>query len=333
MRVGTNIHALTSVVNLNSTAKSQGNALRRLSSGLRLNSAQDDAAGYAISHKMALQIKGLQTASKNSLDGVSLIQTADGALDQMHAMLQRMRELAVKAANGVNQIEDKKTMQEEVDQLTSEINRMRETTEFNTVKVFKNKEEDGRYKPTMNLKVQVGEGANHLLNIDFDEISAFKLGISGEAGKDASEHNDPSDPDYDPTDPFHNVKYATVSGLTDFHKDAKDAMGNLIAKEAALDLTDSKNASGAIAAYDRAIEKVSNLRSQLGAVQNRLEKNIANLDSSAENLTQSMSRIQDADMAEEITKFTTFNILQQSGTSMLAQANQLPQQIMKLLER
>lgn len=327
MRVGTNIHALTSVVNLNSTAKSQGNALRRLSSGLRLNSAQDDAAGYAISHKMALQIKGLQTASKNSLDGVSLIQTADGALDQMHAMLQRMRELAVKAANGVNQIEDKEAIQKEVDQLTSELNRMRETTEFNGVKIFKDMEEDGiTYKPTMNLKVQVGSGAEHLLNIDFWEVSALRLGVSGQAGANTT---------------VPGVKFAAVSNLTDKHIGGKDPLnptlkdeaGNVVTDEAALDLTDSKNASGAIAVYDKAIEKVSNLRSQLGAVQNRLEKNIANLDSSAENLTQSMSRIQDADMAEEITKFTTFNILQQSGTSMLAQANQLPQQIMKLLER
>ena len=322
MRVGTNIHALTSVVNLNSTAKSQGNALRRLSSGLRLNSAQDDAAGYAISHKMALQIKGLQTASKNSLDGVSLIQTADGALDQMHAMLQRMRELSVKAANGVNQIEDKEAIQKEVDQLTSELNRMRETTEFNGVKIFKDMEEDGiTYKPTMNLKVQVGSGAEHLLNIDFWEVSALRLGVSGQAGANTT---------------VPGVKFAAVSNLTDKHRGGttlKDEAGNTVTDEAALDLTDSKNASGAIAVYDKAIEKVSNLRSQLGAVQNRLEKNIANLDSSAENLTQSMSRIQDADMAEEITKFTTFNILQQSGTSMLAQANQLPQQIMKLLER
>ncbi len=329
MRLGTNISSLTSIVNLNETSRTQTTALRRLSSGRKLNSSADNAAGYAISKKMALQIQGLKTASKNVLDGVSLIQTADGAMNQIHDMLQRMRELAVKAANGTNQLEDKEAIQKEIDQLTSEVNKMRETTEFNKNKIFKNIDEDGNYKPTMNLDLQSGANENQLMGIPLEEISAFNLGISGKKGTDGSDRtNNPN--------AINNskLKFTKKSGLTDFYnpKDIDTTVTPNEANEAAIDVTDQESAGLAISAYDAAIAKVSEIRSQLGAVQNRFEKTIATLDSTNENITQAMSRIEDADLAEEMTEFTKFNILQQAGTSMLAQANQIPQSVLKLLD-
>ncbi|EHL11010.1 hypothetical protein HMPREF9629_00547 [Peptoanaerobacter stomatis] len=324
MKLNTNILAMNSVRNLMATGLKQKTALERLSSGKKINRAADNAAGYAIAKKMALQSSGLKMASKNSLDGISLIQTAEGALDEVHSMLQRMRELSVQASNGTNNIEDREAIQKEINQLTSEISRIGKTTEFNQMKMFSSKNEDGTYKPTMNIPVQAGANAKQMVDIEFQEMAAFTLKISGQvAGGQVEDLSNPSVP---PAPPNHitDAKYTTVDNVVPRYDDTKP--------EYSLDVTSQKTANAAIAVYSNAISKISEIRSILGAAQNRFEHNIKSLNAAEENVTSSMSRIEDADMAEEMTEFTKYNILQQAGTSMLAQANQLPQTVLKLLE-
>lgn len=303
MKLNTNALAMNSVRNLMYTGTRQAAALEKLSSGKKINRASDNAAGYAISEKMALQIAGLKNASKNSLDGISLVQTAEGALNEVHEMLQRMRELAVQSSNDSNTQEDREAIQKEITELTSEINRVQKSTEFNKLKVFTSKNEDGTSKATMNIPIQAGANANQMIELKFEEVSSVTLEISGQ----------------DIT------KYNNNSKLTDLYDENEQ-------NEFPLDVTTNEKASNAIKIYDKAIAKISDIRASLGASQNRLEHTIKNLDVAQENVTSAMSRIQDSDMAEEMTEFTKFNILQQAGTSMLAQANQLPQMILKLLE-
>ena len=285
------------------TGTRQASALEKLSSGKKINRASDNAAGYAISEKMALQIAGLKNASKNSLDAISLVQTAEGALNEVHDMLQRMRELAVQSSNDSNTQEDREAIQKEITELTSEINRVQKATEFNKLKVFTSKNEDGTSKVTMNIPIQAGANANQMIELKFEEVSSVTLEISGQ---DINMYNN-------------------HSKLTDLYDKNEQ-------NEFPLDVTTNEKASNAIKIYDKAISKISDIRASLGASQNRLEHTIKNLDVAQENVTSAMSRIQDTDMAEEMTEFTKFNILQQAGTSMLAQANQLPQMILKLLE-
>ena len=318
MKLNTNILAMNSVRNLMATGLKQKTALERLSSGKKINRAADNAAGYAIAKKMALQSSGLKMASKNSLDGISLIQTAEGALNEVHSMLQRMRELSVQSSNDTNNIEDREAIQKEINQLTSEISRIGKTTEFNQMKMFSPKKEDGTYKPTMNIPVQAGANAKQMVDIEFQEMSAFTLKISGQVS--GGPVDDLSNLPNHVTD----AKYTTIANVVPRYDDT--------IPEYSLDITSQKTANAAIAVYSNAISKISEIRSILGAAQNRFEHNIKSIDAAEENVTSSMSRIEDADMAEEMTEFTKYNILQQAGTSMLAQANQLPQTVLKLLE-
>lgn len=276
MRINTNISALNTHRMMGITHRESGKNLEKLSSGKRLNRSSDDAAGLAISEKMHAQIRGLRMASKNSLDGMSLIQTAEGALNEVHAMLQRMRELAVQAANDTNQAEDRKAMKDEIDQLKGEIERIGANTEFNKIKMFAGSA--GTNDP-VKVVIQNGANENQMFEIQFDKLM-------------------------------------TVSGVSSLQTIAVDNQGN---------------ANTAISTLDTAINKVSDIRSKLGAYQNRLEKAIANLDNTAENLTAAQSRIADTDMALEMSEFTKLNIMQQAGTAMLAQANQQPQMLLKLL--
>lgn len=289
MRINNNIPALNTHRILNMNTNSIEKALERLSSGKRINRASDDAAGMAISEKMRAQVQGLRQASRNSLDGISLIQTAEGALNEVHAMLQRMRELCVQGANGVYKEEDLETIGAEIVQLTEQIDKIANDTEFNGIKLL-----DGSQKE---MQLQIGANEGQKVTIDMKEINATAAGL--EIVGDG--------------------KLVETSGSDDN-----------ISFKLAEDLKPA-NFNTAIGTYNNAIEKVSEMRSKLGAYQNRLEHTIKNTDNTAENLTASMSRIEDADMAIEMSEFTRLNILQQAGTAMLAQANQLPQGVLQLL--
>ncbi|MEK3888044.1 flagellin N-terminal helical domain-containing protein [Bacillus sp. FSL K6-3431] len=280
MRINHNIQALNAYRNLSQTMQSTSKSLEKLSSGLRINRAADDAAGLAISEKMRSQIRGLGMAERNSLDAVSLIQTAEGALNETHTILQRMRELSVQAANGTMEDDDRKAVQAEIEQLTEEIDRIAETTQFNQKKLLNGGTAVGG---GLSLTFQVGANTGETLDVVLEKMDAESLGI--EVGGSGG------------------INLATESG-----------------------------ASAAIATYDAAIKAVSEQRSKLGAYQNRLEHTVTNLQTANENLTAAESRIRDLDMALEMTTFTRNNILNQAGQAMLAQANQLPQGVLQLLQ-
>lgn len=252
---------------INATAQSK--SIEKLSSGLRINRAGDDAAGLSISEKMRAQIRGLNQASRNAQDGISLIQTAEGALNETHAILQRMRELAVQAANDTYVDNDRSYIQAEIKQLTAEINRIASTTEFNTQKLL-----DGTY---IGKKFQIGANANQMVTLSITSMESSALKIDN------------------------------------------------------IQVNSYVNANQAISTINGAISIVSKERSNLGAIQNRLEHTIKNLDTAAENLQASESRIRDVDMAKEIMQFSKLNILNQAAQTMLAQANQNPQSVLQLL--
>ena len=270
MVVQHNMQAMNANRQLGVTTDSQKKVTEKLSSGYKVNRAADDAAGLTISEKMRSQIRGLTQASANAQDGVSCVQTAEGALTEVHSMLQRMNELAVKAANGTNTSADRQAIQKEVAALKTEISRVAESTEFNTLNLLKG---------SFNYDIQVG-AANvdaQRINISIDKMNASGLGVGG-------------------------VDVGTLNG-----------------------------ARSAISAITAAIAKVSAQRSDLGAIQNRLEHTIANLDNVVENTTAAESQIRDTDMAKTMVEYTKNNILSQAGTSMLAQANQSTQNVLSLL--
>ncbi len=270
MRINHNISALNAHRMLNRNANISATVLERLSSGKRINRAADDAAGMAISEKMKAQVNGLKMASRNALDGISLIQTAEGAMNEVHAILQRMRELAVQASNGIYNEEDIKSVNDEIQELLKEIDNIADTTQFNGKKIC-----DGSISGE--LQLQIGANSGEIMKVGLVSIRAKTLGVSG------------------------------------------------------LEISNNSGASEAIGKISEAIKQVSEGRSTLGATQNRLEHTIANLDNAAENLTAALSRIEDTDMALEMSEFTKYNILIQAGTAMLAQANQRPQTVLQLL--
>lgn len=275
MRINHNMMALNANRRLGVNNTGMTKSLEKLSSGFRINRAGDDAAGLSISEKMRAQIRGLEMASKNAQDGISLIQTAEGALDETHAILQRMRELAVQAATDTNESVDRTSLQNEITELIEEVDRIATKTQFNEKVIL-----DGRFTSggsVGKLDFHVGANANEVISIEIGDMSASGLSINS-------------------------VDISTKSG-----------------------------ANSGITAIDTAIKQVSAQRSKLGAVQNRLEHTIKNLDNAAENLTAAESRIRDVDMAKEMMEFTKQSILQQASTAMLAQANQVPQTVLKLL--
>ncbi len=281
MRINHNLMAMNANRRLGINNTGMTKSLEKLSSGYRINRAGDDAAGLSISEKMRAQIRGLEMASKNAQDGISLIQTAEGALDEVHSILQRMRELAVQAANDTNMTTvDRQAMQAEVNQLLEEISGIATRTEFNTQKLL-----SGGFT---NKKLQIGANKGQEMSISIEGMTTSNLSINSLYVAD-------------PTD-------STTGGI----------------------LTQSGASSG-IKIINDAINQVSKERSKLGAMQNRLEHTIRNLDNAAENLTAAESRIRDVDMAKEMMEFTKQTILQQASTAMLAQANNLPSTVLKLL--
>jgi flagellin len=264
----------------------------KLSSGYRINRAGDDAAGLSISEKMRGQIRGLNQASTNAQDGVSLIQTAEGALNETHAILQRMRELAVQGANDTNVDKDRDAINAEMEQLKEEIGRIGETTEFNTMKIFASGTANDSNLGGVTKKLQVG--ANSGQTIDF---TMAKIG----------------------TDSTTKEVSVTVGS-------SSVSLGSAVTQAKS-----NESFGKAVTKIDDAITLVSKSRSNLGALQNRLEHTIANADNTSENLQAAESRIRDVDMADEMVKYSKSSILQQAGQSMLAQANQSTQGVLSLL--
>ena len=271
MVVQHNLQAMNANRQLGITSSAQGKAAEKLSSGYRINRAGDDAAGLSISEKMRSQIRGLNKASSNAQDGVSLIQVAEGALNETHSILQRMNELATQAANDTNTSVDRQSISDELNQLSSEITRIQSTTQFNSMNLL-----DGKFTGK-NLQVGALKGQN--ISINISNMSASSLGVS-----------------------VNSIKVSSFSA-------AGTAMSNI----------------------QKAIRSVSSMRSKLGALQNRLEHTVANLDNIAENTQSAESRIRDTDMATTMVEYSKNNILAQAGQSMLAQANQSTQGVLSIL--
>jgi flagellin len=269
MVVQHNMQAMNTNRQLGITTGQQGKSTEKLSSGYRVNRAADDAAGLAISEKMRSTIRGLDRASTNASDGISVVQTAEGALNEVHSILQRMNELATQAANDTNTSTDRTQIQLEIDQLTSEIDRISSTTQFNTMNLL-----DGKFT---GKHLQVGSLAGQAIDLDISDMSASAIGVSG-------------------------LKVSSFSA-----------------------------AGSAMTKIQAAIDQVSTQRAKLGAIQNRLEHTIANLDTTSENTSASESRIRDTDMAKEMVNYSKNNILAQAGQSMLAQANQSTQGVLSIL--
>ena len=475
MRINTNITALRANYNLNTVQEKLTASTQRLSSGYKINKAADDAAGMAISQKMRAQIRGLQRASDNGSDGVSFIQTAEGALSEIEAMLQRCRELSVQAANGTYTIDDKEAIQKEINALREEIDRLSEQTEYNAMSMLDGsctrqysssnvgvkliyasddvkltsykisienkaetaqlgiattfdsagtvtKEEAGNiylngevievqegqtyqsvfesirdYSEMMNITVTPVDAAGKETSLDqaagltfetglagaSQKISlasenanlAAKFGISSDKDKPTTAQGKDATVKLDYTSGFKNTATVTVDGgrvtISDrggfeMILDATDAAAGEDATITMLDagyvsiqiganegqtidmsvppvdcsalnivnanVCTTDGASKAITSFNDAINQLSETRSKLGAYQNRLDSAVASLDTTAENLTEACSRIEDTDMSEEMTLYTQYNVLVQAGTSMLAQANNQPQTILQLLQ-
>jgi flagellin len=284
LRIQTNVEAFNAHRQLTATADKAAKAMEKLSSGYRINRAADDAAGLAISEKMEAQIGGLDQAQRNAQDGVSLVQTAEGALGEVHSMLQRIRDLKVQASNDTLADEDKEAIGSEVAQLAKEITDIRGQTQFNGIHLL-----DGTKS---SVSFQVGANSGETIDVDTQDITASGFGTGG--------------------------MNAIVALSADT---AASAAGAASAAFASVSLDN----------IDDAIKAVSSLRGTFGAVQNRLDHRLNNLSTYQENLVASESRIKDVDMASEMVNFSKLQILQQAGTSMLAQANQAPQSVLSLL--
>ncbi|MDF1507830.1 flagellin [Robertmurraya sp. DFI.2.37] len=324
MIINTNVSALNTYRQMGVNNNAGAKAMEKLSSGLRINRAGDDAAGLAISEKMRAQVRGLDQASRNAQDGISMIQTAEGALQETHNILQRMRELATQAANDTNVEVDRNEIQKEINELTSEINRISNTTEFNTQKLLSGGTNGGKFSATF----QVGANNGQSMTIEIVNMSAKALGLEGAAAGDSTEITDDGigDAVHELRNGANNPANGQFSGAGVTNGTDSTITGY------ALDVTSHAAASAAIEVINNAIETVSAQRSNLGAYQNRLEHTISNLNNSSENLSAAESRIRDVDMAKEVMEMTRANILGQASQAMLAQANQKPQSVLQLLQ-
>jgi flagellin len=272
--VNSNLGSLNAQRNLTKSQSDLSSSLQRLSSGLRVNSAKDDAAGLYVAQQMTRDIRGLNQAARNAADGISLGQTAEGALGEIANNLQRIREIAVQASNATTG--DRSGLQKEVDQLTQEISRIIQTTEFNGTTLL---------------------NSSSSLN--------FQVGASGAASNQVS------------------LSLSNLTSITGYNAS--------LTNTSTVNVSSQSSASGALGNLSTAIDTVNQARATFGAVQNRFEAVISNVQTYAENLTASRSRIQDADFAAETAKLTRAQILQQAGVSILAQANTLPQSALSLL--
>ncbi|HEI9846500.1 TPA: FliC/FljB family flagellin [Morganella morganii] len=372
--INTNAMSLVAQNNLNKSQAALGTAIERLSSGLRINSAKDDAAGQAISNRFTANINGLTQASRNANDGISLAQTTEGALNEINDNLQNIRRLSVQAANGTNSESDRQSIQDEIDQRLAEINRVSQQTEFNGIKVL---------SKDQTLSIQVGANDGQTIDINLGEINTAKLGlegfsimdmvaatevvqgmqvtgaVKGGGADDVAKYNLSSK---DVTDletalfaagnEGKMFAYADANGNTSFLGMGKDGTIKMVDAKvvpAAADgsapasiefgtaaaLDDAGKAAAkslqTLQTMDDALAQVDAMRSGLGASQNRFNSVISNLDNTVINLSESRARILDADFAVEVSNMSRANILQSAGTTVLAQANQVPQNVLTLL--
>lgn len=292
--VNTNLASISAQNQLNKSQNLSNEAMQRLSSGLRINSAKDDAAGLAISTRLDAQVRGMSVAQRNTNDGISMIQTAEGALNETINNLQRMRELAVQSANGSNSADERAALQAEIDQRIDEIDRVAKSTSFNGISLLLGDAANGATASagdlTVNFQVGAGDQAFDQISADFADMRASVLGTSG------------------------------------------GTMLNALKSGQAAELTDGTRATAAITVIDDALDQVNDQRSTFGAVQNRFESALNTLATSIENASASNSRILDADFASETAKMSKANVLQQAGISVLSQANARPNQVLSLLQ-
>ena len=398
MVVQHNLTAMNANRQLGITTGAQAKSSEKLSSGYRINRAGDDAAGLKISEKMRSQVRGLDKASSNAQDGISLIQTAEGALAETHSILQRMNELAVQGANDTNEGIDRDAINEELDALTAEIDRIASTTQFNKQNLL-----DGGFQ---SKNLQVGANSDQKISITIGNMNASALGLHNIAGTTSQAQTGKkvtgftfgqySTTAISANDTFKNQTEAAVTSLKEIVSNAADSTGymqqlnmttgsayyldannakyetansamlmdvsnmkgaisnslignaatyadteNVTADKATVgkgttlskpDVADYASANATIDAVQKAINSVSSQRSALGALQNRLEHTVANLDNVSENTSSAESRIRDTDMADEMVEYSKNNILAQAGQSMLAQANQSTQGVLSLLQ-
>ena len=391
MIINHNMNALNAHRNMGINNTAAGKSMEKLSSGLRINRAGDDAAGLAISEKMRGQIRGLTQASRNSADGISMIQTAEGALNETTNILQRMRELAVQASNDTNTTSDREEIQKEINALTEEVDRIANNTEFNTQKLL-NGSKSGNAGDIVREEVQAVNGV-FKIELDAELVADSKLTIDGKiikfgtndvGAKDKIEQKLQQELDgytvsVDATKKVITLTQnkgldkdeinvalnggkagikatTTTDGVT--HRDEETSEGKVSVqvgananqsmtieigdmRAQALNITNEKgkglsvetaeDANKAITAFDEALNAVSSQRANLGAVQNRLEYTISNLDNTAENLTSAESTLRDVDMAKEMMEYSKNNILNQAAQAMISQANQQPQNVLQLL--
>ena len=392
--INTNIISINAQRNLALSGTSLATSMQRLSSGLRVNSAKDDAAGLAIAERMSTQVRGLSVASRNANDGISLAQTAEGALGKVGDMLQRMRELAVQSGNATNSKSDREALQAELSQLRDEVDRVAKTTTFNGQKVLDGSFTGGVFQVGANSGDNITVGA--LANTKVDELGKSAYGevtgglaaatvkseaqaaisagdvtitITGANGKAAADVTIAKDANVTEDEALGKVIAAintrtADTGVTAFLSDDKtkielratenpangDALSNISISSsiASVDAASFTEAGGkgidkvnistqsgaweALQRIDQAIDKVNSARADLGAIQTRFEKSIENIDIQSENLSAARGRITDADFAKETANLSRTQILQQAGTAMVAQANQLPQQVLSLLK-
>ena len=358
--INTNIASVNTQRNLNTSQSSLNTSIQRLSSGLRVNSSKDDAAGLAIADRMTAQVKGLAVAQRNANDGISLAQTAEGALSNITDNLQRMRELAVQAANGSNGPADRKTLNDEYKQLASEVFRVLNGTSFNGQNLFTGissgasagiGSDSANLSASMTLTFQVGANVeDHKLNDEIsvsladlsnDETMAKVIGTSahGLIGLGDTTKVDAAQIGYTSAKAALDQLFATGSSLTStalassavLLQQAVDS-AQLRLDEAIADPDSQSEAQKAIKSLDAAINVISSKRAEFGALQNRFSAVISNLQISGENITASRSRIMDTDYASETANLTRAQILQQAGTAMLSQANTAPQSVLTLLK-
>ncbi len=369
--INTNVLSLTTQNNLNRSQGALGSAIERLSSGFRINSAKDDAAGQAIANRFTANVKGLTQASRNANDGISIAQTAEGAVNEINENIQRVRELTTQAKNGTNSSSDIESIQAEVKDRLDEITRISQQTQFNGIKVL----EQGT-----KMDFQVGANDGETISLDMMKVDLEKLGLdkfklptfktiqdakTDEAGLKADKNVNKGSADADTgikyknnpgtaaleifkdakTDAYYakadNGKYYNVSvshkvdlkDATDPSKGTKTEATFTVGSEVEVrtETTAKTEAEATIKTLDDALKTVDTYRSKLGAFQNRMQSTINNLNNSVNNLSAARSRIQDADFATEVSNMSRGQILQQAGTAVLAQANQVPQGVLSLL--
>ena len=369
MRINYNVAAMISNNALTNSDNRVAASLRRLSTGLKINSAKDNPAGLAMGNRMNAQVEGVGQAGLNASDGISIIETADGALMEVSEMLQRMNELAIKSANGVMTDEDRKIVDEEVQQLKEEIQRISEVTEFNGQKLLNGefsykgytdndqitvngyskdvpvatytidslplkKDEDG----TIILDGDVGFGAGFPVGVSADmtdemlrihDTNGFEMKIDLKNVDIASYTNNPLKLDITGIGPMRLQTGANEGQVIPVNIPALDVRSLGLRK---LDLSTPEGAKKGIDEIKSAIKELSSVRGTLGAYQNRLESTVNSLNVTKESMTAAYSRIMDVDMAEEMTEYTTAQVISQAGTSMLAQANERPSQVLQLLQ-